>query len=457
MLNPQPIGRFDTWPVEFGRDGNILHEAQVQALLSGCASATDLLVLSHGWNNDEAEASELYEELLGNLSALPAAGGAARRMVVMRVYWPSKRFADDELIPGGAASAGNAGNAALEIVQTQIDALLHEYELHPAQPAEAFKPQALRAMRALLPQLEDDVDAQADFARCARLLMPASVNEEEEVLLSEFQAAEGSELLHKLSRPFRPPLPTDQGGATGAVGSPDGEAEQGGAAGLGNMLRGAFNGARNLLNLFTYYEMKERAGVVGRTGVSDVMRRALIARPGLRLHLCGHSFGGRLVASALASRDAQPDASAGVRSLVLLQSAFSHNGFGILFDGHHNGFFRSALEANRLNGPVVVTHTERDRAVGLAYPIASRLRNQVASGLGDADDPYGAIGRNGALFAPAEIDRSETALRDVDQSYSPFHPGRIYNLHGGIFITGHSAVRGPQVAQALRHALDASL
>lgn len=454
MIDFQAIGRFNTWPVEFGRDGSILHEPQVQALLAGAASATDLLLLSHGWNNDEAEASEFYKELLGNLSARPAAGGAARRMIVMRVYWPSKRFADEDLIPGGAASAGDV---ALQIVQQQIDALLDEYDRHPEPNVDAFKLKALQAMRALLPRLEDDVDAQADFARLARLLMPASVNEEEDVLRSEFDAAEGSELLHRLSRPFRPPLLPDQGGATGGAWPSAAEDEQGGAAGLGNLLRGAFNGARNLLNLFTYYEMKERAGVVGRTGVADVLRRALNARPGLRLHLCGHSFGGRLVASALASRDVQVDASTGVRSLVLLQAAFSHNGFGVLFDGRRNGFFRSAFEANRLNGPVVITHTERDRAVGLAYPIASRLRNQVASGLGDPKDPYGAIGRNGALFAPAEVDRVETTLREVDQSYAPFQAGRIYNLHGGSFITGHSAVRGPQVAHALRHALDAVL
>ena len=451
MTQFEIIGRFDTWPIEFGRDGNVLDDEQVKALLIGVQSATDLLVISHGWNNDENEASELYRELLGNLRTLPEVG-APRRLAVMRVYWPSKRFAEEDLIPGGAASALDA---AEQMLLDQIDALLVEYALRPPQPAEVFKPQALTAMKALLPRLEDDVDAQADFARLVRLLMPGSVNEEEDVLLSEFTAAEGSDLLQKLSRPFRPPVQSDQGGAAGGVGQGAELAGQGGAASLGNLLRGPFNGARNLLNLFTYYEMKERAGVVGRTGATDVLRRVVLARPGLRLHLCGHSFGGRLVAAALAFREAQPDAGGGVRSMVLLQAAFSHNGFGVRFDGQHDGFFRRAFEGHRLNGPVVVTHTKLDRAVGLAYPIASRLRSQVASGLGDAADPYGAIGRNGALFASAEVDGSETALRDVGQTYGPFLAGRIYNLEGAGFISGHSAVRGRQVAQALRHAMDA--
>lgn len=72
-------------------------------------------------------------------------------------------------------------------------------------------------------------------------------------------------------------------------------------------------------------------------------------------------------------------------------------------------------------------------------------------------DPYGAIGSNGALFVAKELDAMETALHSVGTPYLPFLPQRIYNLDGGSFILGHSDVRKPEVAQALRHALDASL
>jgi hypothetical protein len=452
MVDFEQIGTLQTWPIEFGRDGNTLNDAQVTTLLQQAATATDMLVISHGWNNDEKEASELYRELLGNLSqqSPPTPG---RGLIVLRVYWPSKRFAEEDLIPGGAASAADP----VQSVSAQIDDLLADLKRPGARHDDAVKRDALSAMQQLLLRLEEDSDAQEEFVRLSRLLLSSHVNDEEEVLQQEFFASDGTEVLQRLSRKFKPKAPVVEG-PTSIGGAQIGDTgDDGGVAGLGNLFRGALNGARNLLNLFTYYEMKERAGTVGSTGLAEVLRRVTSANPALRLHLCGHSFGGRLVVSALAARPAATKPGSGARSVVLLQAAFSHNGLGLKYDGQHDGFFRRVFEGNRLHGPVVITHTEKDFAVGLAYPIASRLRNQVASGIGDAKDPYGAIGRNGALFVPAELDASETALRALSQPYGPFNAGKIYNLHGGTFITGHSAVRGPEVAQALRHALEASI
>ena len=464
MVNFERIGQFDTWPAEFGRDGILVTPLQIEALLDAAAQATDLLVISHGWNNDTEEASALYRELLGNLSVIWPTGKLAdgRKLIVMRVYWPSKRFAEADLIAGGAASGADVGG----LIALQIDELVKDYQdvanadaLADADHPDTIKLHALQGLRALLPRLEEDDGAQEDFVRLIRVLLAPSVNDEEEVLQDSFMASDGSNLIKKLSRPFRPRVLAGGGATSVGDGPPIDWNSPGGAASLGNFFRGMFNGAQNLLNLFTYYEMKERAGVVGRTGVVDVLRRIQQRNPALRLHLCGHSFGGRLVAAVLAFRDPPADSAQGIRSVTLLQAAFSHNGFAQKYDGSHDGFFRAAFDGQRLNGPVVITYTDRDRAVGLAYPIASRLRQQVASGLGDADDPYGAIGRNGALakFAKTEVDPAVAKLKPVGDPYPPFQPRRIYNLEGAGFISGHSDVRGPQVAQALKHALDASL
>ena len=56
--------------------------------------------------------------------------------------------------------------------------------------------------------------------------------------------------------------------------------------------------ARRVANLSTYYEMKQRAGTVGSTGVAQLLRRLRERKPDVRLHLVGHSFGGRLVTAA---------------------------------------------------------------------------------------------------------------------------------------------------------------
>ena len=59
-----------------------------------------------------------------------------------------------------------------------------------------------------------------------------------------------------------------------------------------------WHGAREVLRDMSYYEMKNRAGVIGRAGLGPLLGRLAAAAPGLRVHLMGHSFGARLVAYA---------------------------------------------------------------------------------------------------------------------------------------------------------------
>src|SRR4051812_38184982 len=106
--------------VEFTKDGAVFDQTQIDALIAGLAPVTDLFVLCHGWNNDKADAKALYDELVGNLDKLldlrkvqtipdtladftKALGG--REFAAVRIYWPSKRFTDEELIPGGGAAS----------------------------------------------------------------------------------------------------------------------------------------------------------------------------------------------------------------------------------------------------------------------------------------------------------------------------------------------------------------
>ena len=65
--------------------------------------------------------------------------------------------------------------------------------------------------------------------------------------------------------------------------------------------------AERLLNYATYYQMKERAGLVGRTGAYAVISAIQARHPEVNVHLVGHSFGGRLVTAAARSRRRAPD------------------------------------------------------------------------------------------------------------------------------------------------------
>src|SRR6185295_13819924 len=93
---------------------------------TGAAKLTDLFVISHGWNNDSAEAQELYEELFANLAAQMPSHAALtdRKFAVVGIFWPSKKFADNELIPsGGAASFDDGADLSSSAVKQKLDSL----------------------------------------------------------------------------------------------------------------------------------------------------------------------------------------------------------------------------------------------------------------------------------------------------------------------------------------------
>jgi pimeloyl-ACP methyl ester carboxylesterase len=140
--------------------------------------------------------------------------------------------------------------------------------------------------------------------------------------------------------------------------------------------------------------MKDRAGIVWRTSAIGTIRALRKARADgggaaagklFKLHLVGHSFGGRLVTSAAnalnGSKAAIPEA---VDSMTLLEAAYSHNGLAQNWDAAKpgsNGAFRGVVDQVKVRGPIIITHSSHVFPMGTAYPMASRLRNQVADAL----------------------------------------------------------------------------
>jgi hypothetical protein len=190
--------------------------------------------------------------------------------------------------------------------------------------------------------------------------------------------------------------------------------------------------------------MKERAGLVGASGLNPCLAELRKRRAETRLHLVGHSFGGRLVTAATLGEQGKPVVKPD--TVTLLQAAFSHYGFARRYRGGSNdGFFRAVVADGMTGGPILVTHSKRDMAVGYAYPLASRLAGQDAAGLGDANDRFGGIGRNGAQFTP---EAEGGTLEAVGGAYS-FTGDKLYNLNADEVIGGHSDIRRPEVAYAI--------
>ena len=99
------------FPVQFTKDGAVFQQSDVDALMKGIASGvTDLLVISHGWNNNMDEVQSLYSGLTAQIAAQIAAAPSlkGRSYAICGVLWPSKKFEDSELIPSGAAALNDS-------------------------------------------------------------------------------------------------------------------------------------------------------------------------------------------------------------------------------------------------------------------------------------------------------------------------------------------------------------
>jgi hypothetical protein len=84
-----------------------------------------------------------------------------------------------------------------------------------------------------------------------------------------------------------------------------------------------------------------------------------------RLHLIGHSFGAKLLASAVLG-GLRPE------SLVLLQAAFSAFAFAEEVPSMKRpGFYHRVLAERLVAGPIVALRSDHDRALGTLYPAAT--------------------------------------------------------------------------------------
>ena len=216
------VSGFPYFEVQFTKDGDVDDAAEVAAVRDFLKkpNATDLLVISHGWNNDMNDARKLYAKFLACLrtvldkKAVP--GIADRSFAVLAVLWPSMKFADEDLIPSGAAAIGSVVTA--QLVKKQLDRL-------EAAVGTAGKSK-IKGARALVPSLAGDPKAREKFADLVRAALPKSAGEEDDGSKAFFKR-KGGDLMDRLSKPV-----------TVAVARPG----RGGAASIGRTTGGAAGG-----------------------------------------------------------------------------------------------------------------------------------------------------------------------------------------------------------------------
>ncbi|MEV2217498.1 serine-threonine protein kinase [Streptomyces sp. NPDC050997] len=377
------------WELTFDADGDPDGRGRDRLLTGvGQHDVRDLVVFAHGWNSDRSGATRLYRRFFAPVPEL----APKARLGYVGVVWPSMRFSDEPIpdfpravaaeLPPRPVLDKDTRHALLETFPgraTVIDQIARLLDQQPREEAE------LEEYGRLVRLLVEVVPAgpQALFAADT---LSEGVPRSEPVMFSCTTAETCEEFGRALAELESP------GGPAAAFSVPN-----------------PWDGAHELLRQATYYAMKRRAGTVGERGLGRVIGQLATAAPELRVHLVGHSFGARLVSFALRGL---PRGVRTVKSVTLLQGAFSHYAFAarLPHDARTGGMLRG--QTDRVDGPVVCCYSRHDAALSTMYPLASRMADDDRTVGTDAHDSpgfdvrralgakWGAMGHDGVQAVP---------------------------------------------------------
>ena len=434
------------WDLQFDENGHLTSPAQGDFLSEVAAQGvTDLFAFSHGWGTAQDSALQLYNEMFPmirnaahGLAALPKLGFAG-------IYWPSLWFPPTPATPpaqAGSQQADTGAQAGLSAGTAAVSGADIAASLAPgfADPA---RQDTLTQIGKLIDQgLTPETSAEPDASKQQQLQQIAQLIKSLVPPPPDGEYEDSGETALLLTDN---PVADYQATAEAFGSAPPAGSEQG----IGDWFTKAVNGAKDVLRVLSYSEMKARAGTVGRTGLGPLLAALHTQSPAVRVHLIGHSFGARLVSFALSGVGAP--AGSPVSSLLLLQGAFSHWCFAHAQDNPFGEAGALNAYADRVHGPLVATHTVYDWAVGVWYPKASFLAQQDTEAA--VADRWGGMGSDG--FQAVNPAQDRTMPQQGGTNYG-LAPGTFYridaasvinNTAGEPFSGAHSDIKKPPVAQ----------
>lgn len=441
---------FPSCTLRFDSKGAYASPAELQEIIDMVTDEkiTDLIVMSHGWKNNEAEATAIYSGLLSEMRKVlqNAPLGHNRTFGVLEIIWPSelKKF---WLFTKFLTPDSQLGEVASSDSNTQIMEQFDQLELFFEE--DEAKKSILRAGRQEISCL-DDTEAAIHLIKHFKQLLPideGSYTDPVDNLLIRINPEEGKSLLKRLHVKPKNKSNSNLGRAAVISDAVSDKREGTGEATFSLSFRGIAKGTSEFLNICTYYWMRERAYIIGTQGLHPALFKLKQEHPNLKLHLVGHSFGALLVTSSVLGPKNR--SSLTVDTLTLLQAAFSHFSFAPQVLLHGDGRFRPALLD--IKGPVLISYSHKDQAVGIMYALASALANQVALQTDDETvSLYGGLGRNGAQGTP---ESSDEFILDYGNTSFSFMPGKVYNLKADGCIRDHNDVVHYEVAYAILSAI----
>lgn len=412
--------------ISFDQDG--LERPESSGLVSDAIIArashepiTNIFFFCHGWKGDLPAAKAQYGLWLSALMASADRGKAASVFpgfspLLVGLHWPSQPWGDEELAGGGFGAAAAAGGTLL---QHYLDRL-------------GDRPAVRQPLEVIINEARTNAapDELPPHVRQAYLDLNAALG-----LGSGGVSA---------------PPDADREGF-----DPDASFEAANEEGS-NFAGFDLGGLLGPLRQLSYWTMKKRARSIGEGGMHEFLRRVQIATRDrrVRIHLMGHSFGTIVVSGMVGGPNGQGPLPRPVDSVVLVQGAVSLWCYGatIPFPNAGTGYFNRIVLDHKVLGPIVTTQSKHDRAVGVFYPLASRIQGSASFVPGLPE--FGALGAYGLQGIP-DSGRSELPMGDASHSYH-FEKGKVYNLESSRFIArgdgasgAHSDIAGPEVAHAI--------
>ena len=432
------------WELTFDQKGTLTSGTpDAVAEQIAAAGVDNLFVLSHGWGTQRGQAEQLYQQMFPLLSAAADQRPQLGSVGFAGIIWPSIWFPDQPGAPTTATAVGTqsvsaatagAVNTQAAMTGTQIASALTE-SFDPDQEAVITEMgrlidqgQKAVALGAATPQQQEQ--NVAAFHALLQQITAGAVDAQEDA---------GETALFDTEDPVSAyqTLAVAMGSATSG----------GDQQSIGDLFTNVWNGAKDALRVASFWQMKARAGTVGRVGLGPLLELLHNKNPAVRVNLIGHSFGARLVSFALAGISAETKSP--VTSLVLIQGAFSHWCFASQQDmpfgqpGALNGY------RNRVHGPLVSTFSGYDWAVGTWYPKAAFLAGDFVQAV--TVNKWGGMGSDGFQASQPQVDlHIDAAGTSYPMINNAFHRadgnGVITDTSQSAFAGAHSDIIHPEIA-----------
>jgi len=382
--------------VRFGKKGEFEAPSDKEEVVEAASKATDIFFFSHGWNNDWKTA--LYSRYIAffeSYDKMRKTHGIPQlkdyKPIMVGMYWPATVLADD--------STGS-----------------------PETGEDYSDKQFNKDIKAITTQLKEQ--SKAASMRFEELIAKPKLSEEEAgelvgLIASVAQSAEDE--LDFLGGDFEPQqIMADRARCYAC-------------AGQGSLSK-LIQAPRWIFRVATYAKMRKRAAIVGSRGVGTLLQGLLDGTPA-RIHLLGHSYGAKVVLSALGATEGRK-----VQSVLLLQPAISHLAFASTIEGKAKaGRYYSLFD--RVERPIMSTFSKHD--VSLYERFHFYMSSEAQVGEWDDGDKAPSVppsqdttpSRYAALggYGPHGLEESlvkETPIKLPGDPYSFEGSARLYALNG---------------------------